>query len=139
VFQEDLKFYLAGYTVQLKDDISQKESGVTMEPIDCARFISLSDYSLVDLIHPTYSGVVMGLSNEKNVAILFSKVSKRIYQNINRNAWDKARETICCLHQYDWQKIVRHSLNICVIQKLYGSAWDYIRSLLFVAQHTRRH
>jgi hypothetical protein len=49
VFQEDL----AGDNVKVKDDISQKESGVTMEPIDGARFLSLSDYSLADLIHPT--------------------------------------------------------------------------------------
>jgi hypothetical protein len=36
----------------------------------------------------------MGLSKENNVAMMFSKVSKIRYQQINRKAWDKASDTI---------------------------------------------
>jgi hypothetical protein len=44
VFQEDPHFNLAGDILQVKDDISQIESGVKMEPLDGAKFVYLSDY-----------------------------------------------------------------------------------------------
>jgi hypothetical protein len=39
VFQEYVQFELAGDIVQVKDDISQIESGVKTEPLDGAKFI----------------------------------------------------------------------------------------------------
>jgi hypothetical protein len=53
VFQEDPQFNLTGYNVQVKDSISQIESGVKMEPLDGAKFIYLSDYIVVKLNYPT--------------------------------------------------------------------------------------
>jgi hypothetical protein len=84
----------AGDTVQVKNDISQTKSGVRVDPVDGTQFLSLSDYSDVNPIHPAYSGVEMGLIKEKNVAMLFSKVSKRRYQQINKKVLDKAWETL---------------------------------------------
>jgi hypothetical protein len=42
LFQENPQFDLAGNVLQMKDDISQIESGVAMEPLDGAKFIYLS-------------------------------------------------------------------------------------------------
>jgi hypothetical protein len=77
VFQEDPQFDLTGDIVQVKDNISQIESGVKMETLDVETFVYLLDYSVMELNHPTHSGVVMGMSKDENVAMLFSKVSKR--------------------------------------------------------------
>jgi hypothetical protein len=77
MFQEDPQFDLAGDAVKVKDDISQIESGVKMEPLDGAKFIYLLNYSIVEINNPTYSGVEMGMSKEEIVAMLVSKVSKR--------------------------------------------------------------
>jgi aminoglycoside/choline kinase family phosphotransferase len=43
VFQEDPKVYLVRDTVKVNDDISQKESGIIMKPLDGAQFLSLLD------------------------------------------------------------------------------------------------
>jgi hypothetical protein len=77
VFQEDPQFELAGRTVQVKDDVSTIESGVKIQPLRGAEFINLSDYSIVEIINPTYSGVAMGMSKIQNVSMLFSMVSKK--------------------------------------------------------------
>jgi hypothetical protein len=58
-----------------------------VEPLDGAKFIYSSDYSVVDINNPTYSGVAMGMSKEENVAMLFSKVSKRRCQQMNIKMW----------------------------------------------------
>jgi hypothetical protein len=39
--------------VSRRFNISQIEGGVTMEPLDGAKFVYLSDYSVVELVHPT--------------------------------------------------------------------------------------
>jgi hypothetical protein len=92
VFQENPKFDLAGDRYcpsegrcfsNEKDAVSPTKSSVRMEPLDGVQFLSLSDYSVFDLIHPKFSGVARGLSNENNVAMLFSKVSKRRCQKID--------------------------------------------------------
>jgi hypothetical protein len=94
VFQEDPKFDLVGDTVQGKGDISQTKSGARMESLDGVRRLSLSNYSVVNLIHPMYVGVEMGMSKEKDVAMIFSKVGNIRCQQINKTVWDKARETL---------------------------------------------
>jgi hypothetical protein len=93
VFQKDPQFDLAGDIVQVKDTISQIESGFTMDHLDGATLVLLSDYIVVELSHWTYSGVVMGMSKDKNLAMLFRKVSKRRCQQINKTMWDKEKET----------------------------------------------
>jgi hypothetical protein len=65
-----------------------------MEPLDGAKFVYLSDYIILELNNPTYSGVAMGISKEENVSMLFSKVSKMRYQQINNKMWDKAKESL---------------------------------------------
>jgi hypothetical protein len=75
----------------VKDDISQIERGVTMEPSDGAKFVDLSEYNVMDIAHTTYSCVEMGMSKDKNVSVFFSKDSKRGYQQINNTMWDKAK------------------------------------------------
>jgi hypothetical protein len=62
VFQEDPQFELTGRTVQVKDDVSTIESGVKIQPLSGAEFINLSDYNIVEITNPTYSGVAMGMS-----------------------------------------------------------------------------
>jgi hypothetical protein len=52
VFQEDPQFDLAGHIVQVKDDISNIETGVKIEPLHGAKFIHLSDYSIVEINNP---------------------------------------------------------------------------------------
>jgi hypothetical protein len=69
------------------------------------RFLSLSDYSDVDLIHPTFLGVEMGKSKENNVAILFSKVSYRRCHKINKKVWDKARERLDLAQPGDYTNV----------------------------------
>jgi hypothetical protein len=84
VFQEDPKFNLAGDIVQVQEGVSPRKN-VELDPLDGARFLSLSVCHVVDLIHPTFSGVTMVLSKDKNLAKLFSKVSKMRYQQIKKN------------------------------------------------------
>jgi hypothetical protein len=62
VFQEDSQFELAGHTVQVKDNISNIESGVNIQPLRGAEFINLYDYSIAEMTNPTYSGVAMVMS-----------------------------------------------------------------------------
>jgi hypothetical protein len=76
VFQEDPQFDLLGDIVQVKDDISQIESGVKIYPLVSAKFMYLPDCSAVDINNPTYSRMAMGMIKEENVAILFRTVSK---------------------------------------------------------------
>jgi hypothetical protein len=52
---------------------------------------------VLELNHPTYSGVAMGTIKEEKVAMLFSKVSKvskRRCKQINNKMWDKVKETL---------------------------------------------
>jgi hypothetical protein len=75
VFREDPQFDLAGDIVQVEDDIYTVKNGVKIEPLHGAKFNYLSDYNIVEINNPTYSGVKMRMSKEENVSILFSKVS----------------------------------------------------------------
>jgi hypothetical protein len=52
LYHEDSKFDLAENVVQVRDVISPKND-VHIESLDGARFISLSDYSVVDMMNPT--------------------------------------------------------------------------------------
>jgi hypothetical protein len=83
LYQEDSKFDLAGDTVQVWDDVCPRNN-IQLDPLYGAWFLSLSDYSVADLINPKFAGAVMGLSKDKNVAMLFRKVSKRRCQQINK-------------------------------------------------------
>jgi hypothetical protein len=74
VFQEEPQLDLAGDTVQLKDNIYNIESGVKMEPLEGTKFIYLSDYSIMEINNPKYSGMAMGMIKEENIVMLFSKV-----------------------------------------------------------------
>jgi hypothetical protein len=94
VFQEDPEFELAGRTVQVKDDMSTSQSGVKIQPIHGAEFSKLSDYNTIEITNPTYSGVAMGMSKIQNVSMLFSTVSKRRCQQINKKMWEKAKDTL---------------------------------------------
>jgi hypothetical protein len=94
VFQEDPQFELAGRTVQVKDDMSTIESGVKIQQLHGAEFINLSDYNIVEITNPTYSGVAMGMRKNQNVSMLFSMVSKRRCQQINKKMWKKAQDTL---------------------------------------------
>jgi hypothetical protein len=47
----------------------------------------------------------MGLRKDKNVAMLFSKVSKRRCQKIKINVWDKARETLDLTQSVDYTNV----------------------------------
>jgi hypothetical protein len=82
VFQEDPQFDLAGNIVQVKDNISQIESGITMEPLDGEKFVYLSEYSVVELIHPTYSDVTLGMSkyNSNCTVECFNHVSRNFME-----------------------------------------------------------
>jgi hypothetical protein len=120
VFQEYPQFNLAGDIVQVKDDISKIETGVKIEPLDGAKFIYLSDYIVVEINNPRYSGVAMGMSKEENVAMLFSKVSKRRSQQINKKRWEKAKDTLnqaqsAAYTNVRGKKMYRNQLNICVL------------------------
>jgi hypothetical protein len=84
VFQEDPQFELAGRTVQFKDGVATIHSGVKIQPLHGAEFSKLSDYNIVEITNPTYSGVAMGISKIQNVSMLFSMVSKRRCQQINK-------------------------------------------------------
>jgi hypothetical protein len=77
VFQEEPEFELAGRTVQVEEDVSTIQSGVKIQPLHGAEFIKLSDYNIVEITNPTYSGVAMGMRKIQNVSMLFSTVSKR--------------------------------------------------------------
>jgi hypothetical protein len=94
VFQEDPQFELAGRTVQVKDDASTIETGVKIQPLRGSEFINLSDYSIVDITDPTYSGVAMGMSKIQNLSMLFSMVSNMRCQQINKKKWEKAKDTL---------------------------------------------
>jgi hypothetical protein len=95
VFQEDPEFELAGRTVQFKDDVSTIQSGVKIQPLHHgAEFSKLSDYNIVEITNPTYSGVAMGMSKIQNVSMLFSTVSKRRFQQINKKMWEKTKDTL---------------------------------------------
>jgi hypothetical protein len=83
----------AGNVVQVRDDVSPKKDYKT-ESLDGACFLALSAYSVVDMMNPTYSGVMMGVRKQTNVTILLSKVSKRRSQKINRNMWAKAMKIL---------------------------------------------
>jgi hypothetical protein len=48
----------------------------------------------VEITNPIYSGVAMGMSKIQNVSMLFSMVSKRRCQQINKNMWEKANDTL---------------------------------------------
>jgi hypothetical protein len=91
----------------------------------------LSDYNFVDLIHPRYSDVVMRLNKEKNVEMLFSKVSRRRYQQIKRKVWDMARETLALVHYVAYTNVRgkkwqgTHSPYVC-----YGHHYDQLRMAL---------
>jgi hypothetical protein len=80
--------------VQVKDEISTIESGVKIKPLRGAEFISLSDYSIVEITNPKYSGVAMGMRKNQNVSMLFSMVSKRRCQQINTQMCEKAKDTL---------------------------------------------
>jgi hypothetical protein len=80
--------------VQVKDDVSNIESGVKIQPLGGTEFINLSDYSIVEITNPTYSGVAMGMRKVQNVSMLFSIVSKRRCQHINNKMWEKAKDTL---------------------------------------------
>jgi hypothetical protein len=84
VFHEDPEFELAKRTVQVKDNVSTIQSGVKIQPLHGAEFIKLSDYNIIEITNRTYSGVAMGMSKIQNVSMLFSTVSKRICQQINK-------------------------------------------------------
>jgi hypothetical protein len=94
VFQEDPQFELARRTVQVKDDMSTIESGVKIQPLHGADFINLSDYNIVEITNPTYSGVAMGMSKIQNVSMFLSMVNKRRCQNINKKMWENAQDTL---------------------------------------------
>jgi hypothetical protein len=94
VFQEDPQFELAGRTVQVNDTVSTIESGVKIQPLHGAEFINLYDYRIVEIINPTYYGVEMDMSKVQNVSMLFSMVSKRRCQQINKIMWEKAKDTL---------------------------------------------
>jgi hypothetical protein len=84
---------LAGNVVQVRDAISPKKDYQT-ESLDGACFLALSSYSVVDMTNPTYSGVVMGVSKEKKLTTLFSRVSKRRFQQMNKNVWANITKTL---------------------------------------------
>jgi hypothetical protein len=63
--------------VQVKDGVSNIESGVKFQPLHNAKFIHLSDYSIVEITSPTYSGLAMGMSKIQNVSMLFGISTKK--------------------------------------------------------------
>jgi hypothetical protein len=48
----------------------------------------------VEITNPTYSGVVMGMSKNQNIYMLFSMASKMRCQQINKKMWEKAKATL---------------------------------------------
>jgi hypothetical protein len=58
--------------------------GVKIQPLHGAEFINLSDYNIVEITNPTYSGVAMVMIKIQNVSMLFSMVSRRRCQQINK-------------------------------------------------------
>jgi hypothetical protein len=94
VYQEDPQFELAGGTVQVKDDVSTIETGVKIQPLYGAKFIHLSDYSIVEITNPTHSGVAMGMIKIQNESMLFSMVSKRRCQQINKKCGKRVKDTL---------------------------------------------
>jgi hypothetical protein len=48
---------------------------------------------------------VIGLRKENNLAMLFSKVSKRRYHQINIKVWDKAMETLGLAKSIDYTNV----------------------------------
>jgi hypothetical protein len=131
VFQEDPGFELAGRTVQVKDDVSTIQSGVKIQPIHSAEFIKLSDYNIVEINNPTYSGVAMGMSKIQNVSMLFSTLSKRRYQQINKKMWEKAKDT---LNQAEKAAYIKVHGNKCFVTNItyvcYGHRKDPFRTKL---------
>jgi hypothetical protein len=110
LYQEDYNFDLGGDIVQVWYDVSPSNN-FHLDSLDGARLFSLSYYMFVDLINPKLSSVIMGLSKEKNVAILFSKVRKIILHQINRNGWDKARETLALAHSVAYTNVRGKTCN----------------------------
>jgi hypothetical protein len=94
VFQEDPQYEWAGRAVQVKDEVSTIETGVIIEPLHGAKFIHLLDYIIIEITNPTHSGVAMGMSKNQNISMLFSMVSKRRCQQINKKKWEKAKDTL---------------------------------------------
>jgi hypothetical protein len=128
VFQEDLKFNLAGDTVQVWDDVSPRNN-VHLHPLDCARFLSLSYYSVLGPINPKFFGMVMGLSKDNNVAMIFSKACKRRCQQINTNVWVEARKKLD-LAQYVAYTNVRGKHAMALTQHMCDTATIRIRLVL---------
>jgi hypothetical protein len=119
LYKEDDDFDLAGNVVQVRDDISQKNYYQT-ESLDGACFLALSAYIGVDMMNPTYSGVVMGVSKEKNVTMLFSKVSTRRCQKMNKIIWAKAMKTLDLAQSVAYtiarcKKTPGYRLHLCMI------------------------
>jgi hypothetical protein len=54
----------------------------------------VSDYSIVEITNPTYSGVEMGMRKIQNVSMLFSMVSKMRFQQINKKMLEKAKDAL---------------------------------------------
>jgi hypothetical protein len=59
------------------------QENVLLDPLDGARLLSLSYYIVVNLINPKFFGAAMGLIQDKNLAMIFSKFSKRRFQQVN--------------------------------------------------------
>jgi hypothetical protein len=93
LYKEYANFDLAGNVVQVWDAISPKKDYQT-ESLYGACFLGLSAYSVVGMTNPTYSGVMMGVSKEKNVTMLFSKVITRRCQQMNKKMWANATKTL---------------------------------------------
>jgi hypothetical protein len=79
-----------------------KKAFFQTESLNGARFLSLSDYSVVDMMNPNYSGVVMGVIKQKNITMIFRKVSRTRYHQINTKVWDKARVTLHLAQSVDY-------------------------------------
>jgi hypothetical protein len=94
VIQKYPEFELAGRTVQVQDDVSTIQSGVNIKPLQGAELINFSEYNIVQITNPTYSGVAMGMSKIQNISMLFSTVSKKRFQKINKKMWEKAKDTL---------------------------------------------
>jgi hypothetical protein len=97
--------------VQVKDDISTIESGVKIQPLRGAELINLSDYRIVKITNPTYSGMAMGMSKIQNVSMLFSMVSKRRCQQINNKMWENTKDT---LNQAELSAFMNFRGNKCI-------------------------
>jgi hypothetical protein len=87
--------------------------------------------SVVDMMNPTYSGVVMVVSKEKNVTMMFSKVSTRRCQKMNNIMWSKATKTLDLAYSIAYtisrgiKRLGAHSTYVC-----YGYRKDPLRMTL---------